>query len=210
MERPLIQDLQARIGGQQGRGSATSRPPERAVDLGLVIKRIMLAGARGTVTVRNQGETPVSLGAWYVCQFPLYYKLPLITLRPAGQLLVHADAGEDTEREVYAGGRFGELGDDGELALHASGAFESPAALGAYVGWGAGGRRKSVAQAAGIWGTADVVAAQGDTIVFTGVAEGADGYIVWPGSGRGPGQPLSDTNAGDFQSPRGSEGWSAH
>ena len=86
--------------------------------------------------------------------------------------------GTDTATDVYAGGGFGSLDTQGEVALYSGADFANSSLIEAYVGWNGGKGRKSVAQAAGIWGTEDVSASLGDTLVRTGSSGEGSEYTI--------------------------------
>ena len=81
---------------------------------------------------------------------------------------------------MFAGGGFGSLsgGGAGEIAVYSRQDFGSSDAIVSYVAWNGGSMRKSVAQSADIWGSADVEAAEGATIAFVGGDPGAESYEV--------------------------------
>lgn len=56
-----------------------------------------------SVTVRNEGETPLDLGGWTVRnEAGQSYRIPDdVTLDPGGRLTVHSEDGRDTETDLY-------------------------------------------------------------------------------------------------------------
>ncbi len=152
-------------------------PLTRALQSGsLVIANVTIDGANSTVTISNVGSDPVDLGGIWVCNFPDYWRLPESTLAPGASITVNAGSGSDSASQLFAAGAFGALDSPGEIALYASPAFDDPAAIIAYVAWNGGKLRKSVAQAAGIWGDDDVSAELGDTVRRTGATADASSY----------------------------------
>ena len=146
-----------------------------------MIEVVALSGAAGSVRLRNTTADPVDLNGWFLCQFPSYWPMPPLML-PAGEAVtVHVGEGEETDTELFAAGGFGTLGASGEVGVYSSGAFDSPAAMVAYVAWGTGGPRGSVAAAAGLWGGRNLEAAEGDALLRTGDGPRADAYSVEAG-----------------------------
>ena len=151
------------------RPAAGATPPATQVG-SVVISAVTVAGAGSALSVTNLGGDAVDLTGWFVCNAPGYWPLPARTLAAGESFTIHAGSGADTDTDVYAAGGFGSLDDIGEVALYTQPQFEDPGSIVAYVGWNGGKVRKGVAQAAGIWGDADVTLALGDTIVRTGSA----------------------------------------
>ena len=144
--------------------------------------------------------TPWISPAGFVCNAPGYWPLPARTLAAGESFTIHAGSGADTDTDVYAAGGFGSLDDIGEVALYTQPQFEDPGSIVAYVGWNGGKVRKGVAQAAGIWGDADVTLALGDTIVRTGSAPDASAYSVAV-------EGLPATGSGGLADAGASAGW---
>ena len=142
------------------------------------IDEIELNGAMGSVLLMNTSSEAVSLEGWWICQHPAYWPLPALTIEPGAQLRIHAEAGEDTEDKIYAGGSFGNLGNNGEIALYSSAAFDNPDDMVSYVGWGNGGGRAGEARSASLWGDTNVEAGQGQVILRTADATGVEAYGV--------------------------------
>ncbi len=152
-------------------------PLARALQSGsLVISNVTVDGANSTVTISNVGSDSVDLGGLWVCNVPNYWQLPEQTLAPGASITVNAGSGSDTASQLFAGGSIGALGSPGEIALYSSPDFEDPGSILAYVGWNGGSDRKTVAQAAGIWGDDDVSAEVGDSIRRTGTSADASAY----------------------------------
>lgn len=114
----------------------------------------------GVAVLRNDGSEPVDLGGHWLCDRPSYAELSSGVLAP----------GET--REVSLGG-FDASG--GEVAVYTSSDFGSADDMIAYVQWGSGGGRASVAADAGLW-TGDPVAPAGATITLTGPGGSADSW----------------------------------
>ncbi|MCZ6546014.1 MAG: hypothetical protein O6913_09965, partial [Chloroflexi bacterium] len=144
----------------------------------IAIDEIELNGAMGSVLLMNTSSEAVSLEGWWICQRPAYWPLPALTLEPGAQLRIHAEAGEDTDDKVYAGGSFGNLGNNGEIALYSSAAFDNPDDMVSYVGWGNGGGRAGEARSAGLWGDTNLEASQGQAILRVADATGVEAYSV--------------------------------
>lgn len=147
----------------------------------VLIEVVALGGDAGAVVLRNVTDAPVDLSGWFLCQFPNYWGLPPLVLPSGETVTAHVGAGEGTDTDLFSNGTFGTLGASGEMALYSSGAFDDAEAMVSYVGWGGGGMRKGVAQAAGVWGNPNLDAAQGDALVRTGEGHNADAFSVEAG-----------------------------
>lgn len=101
-------------------------------------------GAR-TIEVTNHGDTAVDPNGLIVCNFPSYAPISgAPTLEPGESLTVDIE-----------GIGIPANADTGEMGLYLNNAFEDPAAIVAYVEWGATGHQRSpVAQAAEVGGIA--------------------------------------------------------
>ncbi len=181
------------------RPAAGATPPATQVG-SVVISAVTVAGAGSALSVTNLGGDAVDLTGWFVCNAPGYWPLPARTLAAGESFTIHAGSGADTDTDVYAAGGFGSLDDIGEVALYTQPQFEDPGSIVAYVGWNGGKVRKGVAQAAGIWGDADVTLALGDTIVRTGSAPDASAYSVAV-------EGLPATGSGGLADAGASAGW---
>lgn len=147
---------------------------------GVAISDVTLDGGTATVTVTNNGDTAASLDGWYVCNFPDYWAIPAVEIAAGATLTFHAGGGTDTATDLYAGGGFGALSGSGagEVALYSSNAFGSDEAIQSYVAWNGGKNRKSVAQAAGIWGQDDLSAEDGALLSNSFDGTGASAWFV--------------------------------
>lgn len=158
--------------------AVAAAPSGRAVAAGepVVFTQVDLAG--DAVVITNQGSDAIDVSGWFVCRFPDYWPIPDGTMLDAGaDLVIHAAAGTDSATDLYADGGFGVFeAAGGEVALYNSMDFESPAAIVAYVAWNGGSQRKSVAQAAGIWGEEDVTVDMPTNLVRTGESLDASAY----------------------------------
>ncbi len=114
----------------------------------------------GVAVITNNGDRDVDLSGWWICNRPNYAELPQRTLAPGDSV------------EASLGGFSAEAG---EVAIYSDDAFGDATAIQAYVGWGDGGGRQSVAEEAGIWSGGPVQPA-GDTIELTGDAGSAAGW----------------------------------
>ena len=158
---------------------ATPTTPLPASQVGsVVISAVTIGGAGGALSITNLSGAPVDLSGWYVCNFPTYWPIPSRMLGAGESLTIHGGSGTDTATDLFAGGGFGSFGATGEVALYRDADFAAANSIVAYVAWNGGKERKSVAQAAGIWGDTDVSVAGGDTIVRTGSAADARAYTV--------------------------------
>ena len=119
----------------------------------------MVSFADSTAVLTNAGDEPVDLTGHWVCNRPGYSELPAMELA----------AGESVEISmgVSEGG--------GEVAIYSSAVFDSSDDLLAYVQWGSGGGRSSVAEAAGLWSGPPVEPAA-DGIELVGDPGSADGW----------------------------------
>ncbi|MCZ6546441.1 MAG: lamin tail domain-containing protein [Chloroflexi bacterium] len=159
-------------------GANPATPPPASQVGSVVISAVTIGGAGGALSITNLGGAPADLSGWYVCNFPAYWPIPSRMLGAGESLTIHGGSGTDTATDLFAGGGFGSFGATGEVALYRDADFDAANSIVAYVAWNGGKERKSVAQAAGIWGDADVSAAVGDTIVRTGSAADASAYTV--------------------------------
>ena len=92
----------------------------------------------GTVTIRNDGDTDLSLDGMFMCNRPSYAGLPAETVAPGATYDVDVSA-------IEVGSSFG------EFALYTSNDFGSAEAIVAYVQWGSAEQgRSSVAVEAGL------------------------------------------------------------
>lgn len=114
----------------------------------------------GVAVLRNDGSEAVELGGHWLCDRPSYVELSSGVLAP----------GET--REVSLGG-FDAAG--GELAVYTSSDFGSADDMIAYVQWGSGGGRASVAADAGLW-SGDPVMPAGSSITLTGSGGSAESW----------------------------------
>ena len=146
----------------------------------IVMTEVTLNDIEATVVLQNTSNAPADFRGWFLCSNSAYWALPAITLAPGALLSVHASAGEDREGEIFASGGFGGLSGDGggEIALYRSQNFSTAGDLVAYVGWNGGGNRRNLAQRAGLWGDADLIAAPGDRLCYLGSGSGADAFSV--------------------------------
>ncbi len=172
----------------------------------LVIKRITLAGSLGTVLIVNRGATPIELSNWHLCQASQAFTLDATVLEPGQKLRIHLGAGDNTPDDWYAAGRLGEFSHDGELALYNGGPIGVPSSMAAYVAWGGGGPAQPIAQAARLWTETNLAAARGDTIVLTGLATGAHGYLVHPRDASLPARTGRDPRSGPPRASSAPEG----
>ena len=163
---------------QQAEQRAEEEPGDEPIAAGgIFIDAVALDGAEGSITLVNTGETPANLDGWFICRRPRYWPLPAVSIGPGERLVVNAGAGEAGDGVLFASGGIGSLGDNGEVALYVQRAFTNADSMIAYVGWGTGGGRKSVAQSAGLWED-DLDASQGQVITRTGQGVGAAAYSV--------------------------------
>ena len=171
-------------------GTDSVEQPGDTLQVGsVVISQVTLAVTNTTVSIANVGGEAVDLNGWFLCHAFSYWPFPSRTISAGETLVIHAGAGVDTDGELFASGSFGFRGDgqgsgggqgDGlnrDIGLYRDGDFGNAGSIASYVSWG-GTARKSVAQAAGIWGDADVTASLGDTIQWLGSGTGADAYSV--------------------------------
>jgi len=171
------------IGAGAASAAATPVPAQEADTptlqaASLVIANVTIDGAASTITISNAGSAAVSLSGLWICNAPNYWTLPDLTLGAGESITVHAGSGTDSASQIYAGGGFGNLGSPGEIALYTGPEFSNPDLIIGYVGWNGGGGRKSVAQAAGLWGDDDIAAEVGDTIRRIAAGSGADAYAA--------------------------------
>ena len=99
-------------------------------------------GEAGYVEIANVGDEPADVNGIQFCQFPTYFDLGPVT---GGTIA----PGESIQLTASAVGGLDPAG--GEAALYSSASFTDPTAIFAYVQWGTGGERASVAVEAGIW-----------------------------------------------------------
>lgn len=116
--------------------------------------------ATGVAVVTNLGTGNFDLKGHWICNRPAYAELPGDVLQPGEFVEVSLD---------------GFSPDAGEVAVYSSDRFGDKEALLAYVGWGSGGGRQSIAVEAGIW-SGEPVAPGGNEIVLTGSPGSADGW----------------------------------
>lgn len=114
----------------------------------------------GVATLTNTGDEPYDLSGHWICNRPSYAELGSTVIEPGGTF------------EASLGG-FNPGG--GEVAIYSSDAFGSSDDIVAYVGWGSGGGRQSVAEDAGIW-VGDPVQPTGTEITLTGQTGSAAGW----------------------------------
>ena len=150
---------------------------EEVAAAGTFIDEVDLDGSGGRVSLVNTGKTPADLDGWFICQRPSYWPLPAVSIGSGERLVVNAVAGEAGAGILFASGGIGSLGDNGEIALYVGRDFGNADSMIAYVGWGTGGGRKSVAQSAGLWDD-NLDASQGQVIKRTGHGVGAAAYSV--------------------------------
>ena len=148
----------------------------------MVVEQIVLAGAAGSVTLRNTSAEAVDLAGWFLCQRPAYWPLPSLVLGADQALTVHMGDGEHSESDVFAAGGLGSLGGDGEMGILLDDRFDSVRGMVHYVAWGGGGGRLNQARSAGIWGNDLIAAAEGDVIRLTGEPLEACGFEVEAGA----------------------------
>ena len=114
----------------------------------------------GVAVLTNVGTGNFDLNGHWICNRPSYAELPEEVLQPGEFVEVSLD---------------GFSPDGGEVAIYSSNSFGDNEAILAYVGWGAGGGRQSVAVEAGVW-SGEPVGPVGDEIVLTGDSGSADGW----------------------------------
>lgn len=114
----------------------------------------------GVAVLTNNGDAHYDLAGHWICNRPSYAELPDEVLDPGATI------------EVSAGG-FDAAG--GEVAVYISDTFSSSDDIVAYVGWGAGGGRDTVAVEAGIW-TGQPVQPEGSAITLDGDPGSAEGW----------------------------------
>lgn len=166
-------EMEAEVAEEPEEEPALTGPPPT-----IVVEEIVLAGLDGTVTLANVSADPINLEGWFVCRRPAYWPLPAIELAAGESIVLHAGDGENTERDFFAQRGFNALGSSGELGIYRDFNFDSADSMVAYVSWGGGGGRKSVAQAAGLWGEENLAAEAGDVIRRTGDGLGLPAYSV--------------------------------
>ncbi len=163
---------------QQAEQQQAQEPaPQAIAPVGIFIDEIGLDGAAGWVTLVNTSDGPIDVGGWFICQRPSYWPLPDVCIAPGQRLIINAAAGDATDGVLFAGGGIGALLDSGEIGLYDSANFGDAGSMIAYVGWGTGGGRKSVARSAGLWQD-DLEASKGQLIKRTGQTVGASAYSV--------------------------------
>lgn len=109
------------------------------------ISVVSVSFSTNTVTVRNDGDTEVSLAGYALCNRPAYADAPDVTIAP----------GDTADIDVSS---IGLLPESGEFGLYSSNNFSSADAIVAYVQWGTSDNgRSSVAVEAGLIAEGDFV-----------------------------------------------------
>ncbi len=136
--------------------AASSAPSSTGTSSPLVIVAVDFAA--GFVLLRNDGDEPVDLAGYWLCNRPNYVELPSRTVAP-GEVLELDTAVSDLSLDPAGG----------ELALYSSRSFGDPAAILRYVQWGSDGHgRTDVAVTAGVWKAGEFVDNQGGDLQSSG------------------------------------------
>lgn len=114
----------------------------------------------GVVTLTNTGTADYDLTGHWLCNRPSYSELPGQVLEPGAAVDVSVS---------------GLSADGGEVAIYVSNNFGSSDDIVTYVGWGSGGGRQSVAEAAQVW-SGDPVQPASDIITLSGDPGAAAGW----------------------------------
>jgi hypothetical protein len=127
---------------------------------GAPLRVISVDFSAGVVTLTNTGTADYDLTGHWLCNRPSYSELPGQVLEPGATLDVSVNG-------LSAGG--------GEVAIYVSNNFGSSDDIVTYVGWGSGGGRQSVAEAAQVW-SGDPVQPASDIITLSGDPGAAAGW----------------------------------
>ncbi len=122
----------------------------------------LVFGDEGWIEVVNTGPQTGNVHGLWIAVHPYYLELPSAVVEVGSTVRVGLDPAVDAL--VHTSGLLPVLtAADGEVALYRNGSFGDPTAIVDYVEWGSGGHfRSTVAEAAGLWGEAQVVPMQGD------------------------------------------------
>ena len=153
-----------------------------------VISAVSL-GDFGKVVITNLGPEAGSLAGHYLCQRPLYYEFPDVTLQPMESASVSLGAEFFVPEEgsvvidgVAGIGPFDPL--SGEVGLYSGDGFSRPEQILSYLEWGESGHgRSETAIAAGIWPEGGFVPTNADTGAILAITMPSSGPDDWTTGG---------------------------
>ncbi len=149
------------------------------------IDEIVFAGGP-YVVISNRGPGIGSTAGHWICQFPSYYQLPDVELKPGEKIAVQLgiDPVPELTGVIATVDVTSPIGDittaDGELGLYSSNTFNSADAIVDYVEWGTSDHaRSSVAVAAGIWENGGFIEVPAEALAIAAQAFPSLGPADW-------------------------------